>query len=166
MSEIQNFYFKDFYSEKINHLKLQDALDMHYKLNPQFTPWFDYEKGILQDTMKAHDICHIIFGCSTTLPGEFRVELWSALGTNLGTVGYAKIASNKKVLNEPLMIVKKIGFFKVIGVMLFHFFDIFKIMGLSRKMNKKWECFEEEKYLQTTVGEIRKEFGVTLMNFV
>lgn len=144
-------------------MDLESALARHYELNPQFTPWYGYPAGIEQEAMKAHDICHIIFGCDTSLLGEFRVELWSAFGTNLGTIGYSKIASNKKVLKEPLEIVRKIGYFKVLWLMLTHIFEVIRIPYLSRKMKKKWVCFSEEQYLKKTIGEIREEFGVLLI---
>jgi hypothetical protein len=159
----ENFTYTDFYSEKINQLNLEKALEIHYKLNPQFTPWHEYPIGIEQETMKSHDICHVLFGCDTGLLGEFRVELWSAFGTNLGTIGYSKIASNKKVLNEPLEIVRKIGYFKVFKLMITNFIEVFRIPYLSNKMKKKWVCFTEESYMQKTVGEIREEFGMVLI---
>lgn len=158
-----NISYPDFYSAKINNLNLDEALQIHYQINPQFTPWYEYEKGILQETMKAHDICHILFGVDTSLLGEFRVELWSIFGTNLGVVGYQKITSNKKVLAEPLEIARKIGYLKVLRLMFINFIEVFRIPYLSSKMSKKWVCFQEEKYMQTTVGEIRKEFGVKLI---
>jgi hypothetical protein len=159
----QDFTFQDFYTHKIDDLTLGEALKMHYQLNPQFTPWQNYPQGIEQETMKSHDICHVIFGCDTGLLGEFRVELWSAFGTNLGAIGYQKIASNKKVLKEPLEIVRKIGYFKVFRLMLTHFIEVFRIPYLSRKMKKKWPCFEEEPYMLQTVGQIRKEFGIQIL---
>jgi hypothetical protein len=154
----QNFYTKD-----INKLTLSDALELHYKLNPQFTRWNKYEDELLQKTMKSHDVCHVVFGCNTSLLGEFRVELFTAFGTNLSDSEYRKLVSNPKILGEPLDIVKRIGYFKVFTLMLLNWYELFRIPYISSKMKKKWAIFFEDNYMNKTIGEIREEFGFRLI---
>ena len=155
--------FQNFYTASINHLTLAEALELHYKLNLQFTKWFDYEDELLQKTMKSHDVCHIVFGCNTALLGEFRVELFTAFGTNLSGSEYRKLVSNPKVLGEPLDIAKRIGYLKVLKLMLFNSFELVRIPYLCSKMNRKWPVFSEDEFMNQTVGEIRENFGFRLI---
>jgi len=163
---IQNqtqFSFKDFYSERINHLLLPEALEIHYGLNPQFTKWPDYESKVQQDTMKSHDLAHIVFGCSTTLKGEMSVELWTLFANDLGFKKYMEIAQNSEINKEPFEIIKNIGYLKVLWVFTTNLWQIPYIFYLSTRMTKRWSFLNEEKYMQKTIGELRKELNIRLL---
>lgn len=155
--------FDDFYSSAINDRMLEECLDLHYKLNPQFTKWYEFEKPVLQQAMKSHDIAHIIFGCNTRLLGEMRVELWTLFGTNIPFKVYYKYVSNSEVIKLPLLILKQIGIFKSIWFFVRNIYEFFRILRLSTTMKKKWPTLHEESYMSKTVGEIREEFGVPLI---
>jgi hypothetical protein len=40
------YSIEDFYTEKIDHLTLAKALEIHYSLNPQFTLWYKYHSQV------------------------------------------------------------------------------------------------------------------------
>jgi hypothetical protein len=77
------FNFNNFYTTGINGLTLQEALDIHYDINPQFTPWDSYDSDEARSLIKAHDISHVIFGCDTSYIGEVKVQTWGKYGANL-----------------------------------------------------------------------------------
>jgi|GEM_PF-3087084 len=163
LSQQPKFSFEDFYSDKINGLTLAEALDFHYGLNPQFTHWMNYPTQIQQDTMKAHDLAHIVFGCNTTLKGEMSVELWTLLANDLGFKKYMEIVKNSEINKEPFEIIKNIGYLKVLWVLVTNLWRIPYIWYLTTKMTQKWSFMNEEKYLDSCIGEIRKKFNIMLL---
>lgn len=94
--------YNTFYSSAINDISLTKALDIHYEKNPNFRKWNEYKSELMQKTMKAHDIAHVVFGCDTTLSGEFRVELFSFFGVNLTFEEYRKWLQIAKLTKNPL----------------------------------------------------------------
>lgn len=154
--------YDEFYSDKINHLTLQEALDVHYELNPQFTQWDKYPTKLQQETMKSHDIMHVVFECNTTLVGEFRVELMTLFCVNLSLKEYQKMVSNNEINKEPFEIVKKLGVWKVASVMLLHMWYIPYCWYRGFKMKKKWPILETDGLLNIKIGQIRDEYGIKL----
>jgi ubiquinone biosynthesis protein Coq4 len=161
---MQQFTFDEFYTDKINDLTLGEALEMHYQLNPQFTRWDKYPTKLQQETMKSHDIMHVVFGCDTDLPGEFRVELLTFFCVNLSFDQYVKMASNNEINKEPFEIVKRIGYLKVFWVMLIHIWYIPYSWYRGFKMKKKWPVLETDGLLDKKLGDLRQEYGIKLLH--
>lgn len=156
--------YKEFYSKKSNHLTLDEALTIHYQLNPKFTPWHQYPDEFSQKMMKSHDICHIVFGCDTTLVGEVAVEIWTLFGNDLTAAKYRELATNPDTLKEPLEIAKNVGYFKVFMVMLTNCWRLPYTWYSSRKMKKKWSILDFDIYLDKKLGSIRDEFGIKCLD--
>jgi ubiquinone biosynthesis protein Coq4 len=158
----QQFTFQDFYSEKINNLTLQEALDLHYQLNPQFTPWYKYSSEQAKNLIKSHDISHIIFGCDTSYSGEYTVQTWVKYVANLNI---PKLQIFKYLFNKDL--IKIVLPSKLISYSVSHISDFQKIKKQVQKqaglITKKWYYFNEEKYLNSTIGQIREEYGIQIL---
>jgi hypothetical protein len=157
---VQDIVYSAFYSSAINRLTLAQALDRHYQLNPQFTKWHDYPSELQRQTMKSHDICHVIFGCDTQLVGEFRVELWTFFGVNLTLKEYTKLVSNSEINKEPFEIARRIGVFKVLRVMLLNFWRVPSIWVQSVRLKEKWPVLETDSLMDKSIGELRKKYGI------
>jgi|LakMenEpi03Aug12_release.lakeMendotaPanAssembly.Ray.scaffolds.fasta_scaffold28270_5 ubiquinone biosynthesis protein Coq4 len=151
---------QNFYTSAINSLTLESALEQHYELNPIFTRWNDYTTQLQQETMKSHDIMHIVFGCDTSLKGEFRVEITTFFCVNLTLKEYYAMVSNNEISKEPFDILKKLGFWKVFSTMTLHIWYIPYCLYLSLRMKKKWPVLETEAFMQRTIGELREEYGI------
>jgi hypothetical protein len=80
-------HMSDNYLDRDCDLTLQQALDKYYAKNPDF-----YQPNQLDDDSRrvffAHDVCHIIFGCDTSLVGEAKVEQWTIHSTNFSFKEY------------------------------------------------------------------------------
>jgi hypothetical protein len=154
-------HYEDFYSYKIDHLTLAQALAIHYALNPQFTVWNHYTSLRAQKLVKAHDITHIVFGCDTSLLGEMRVQLWSKFAVqSFGwqeTLRYAQDKEAKVLLKNP------VGYLAMFRFFVKHLSEIGKVRAQAQRMDKKWIYFEEEAYMSLTVGEIRRQFNIVLL---
>lgn len=156
-----NISFSDFYTTKINNLRLRDCLEIHYNLNPQFTRWDKYEAVETRNLIKSHDISHIIFACDTSYSGEYCVQTWVKFGANLNI---PLLESIKYITKKDL--IQLVLPPKLISYSLTHRseFSTFKqaIKTQAQLMTKKWEYFQEEKYMDKTIGQIRKEYNIIL----
>jgi hypothetical protein len=155
MNQIQT---DDFYAEKINDLTLADALQQHYAKNPQFTVWSEYKSERAKKLVKAHDITHIIFGCDTTLLGEMRVQLWSKFGVK----SFGLRESFRYALDKEARVLLKnpVGYRSMLLFFLKHIDEMGKIRAQARKMSRKWIYFEEDAYMTSKIGDIRKLFNI------
>jgi ubiquinone biosynthesis protein Coq4 len=155
------YSLKNFYTEKINNLTLVEVLEIYYSINPQFTPWHKYNSEIAKKLVKAHDITHIVFGCDTTLLGEMRVQLWTKFGVKSfswkETLNYARDKESRVLIMNP------IGYYAMFIFFIKHLSEVWKVKQQTKLLYKKWEYFEEDKYMAKTIGEIRKEYNIQIV---
>jgi ubiquinone biosynthesis protein Coq4 len=156
---LNTFTYADFYSRKINNLTLAQALEIHYEINPQFTPWYDTKNLVLQKMLKSHDLSHIIYGCDTTLLGEMQVQFWNKFGSTVPKNLKDFISTMKDKENRELLTPAGL-----IPFFLTHLPEIWRTRKLAKLMSKKWVFFDEERYMNTTIGDVRKEFNMVIVN--
>jgi ubiquinone biosynthesis protein Coq4 len=152
---------QDFYSDKINNMTLKQALDIHYLINPQFTPYTEYSSEVASNIIKAHDISHVIFGCNTTMLGEAKVQS----RVNSGVDFNLKFQDKFKTLfdKDARSLLLPTGLFS------FFFRHINEILAISKEakiksrlMTKRWVYFVEDQYMDTTIGDIRSQYNIVL----
>ncbi len=156
---LTQFTKENFYTEQINELTLAEAFKIHYEINPQFTPWYNCKSEILQKMMRSHNISHIIYGCNTSLLGEMQVQFWNQFGSFVPKTW----ADIKKAFadKETRQIITPTG---LIPFFLTHISEIFRVKKQTKLMTKKWVFFDEEKYMNIIVGEIRSEYNIKILN--
>jgi ubiquinone biosynthesis protein Coq4 len=159
---MQELNFNNFYSDQINHLTLQEALELHYKLNPQFTHWSKYSSKEAQYLIKNHDISHVIFGCDTSYGGEYQVQTWVkyACKLNIPATSFFKFIFNKDLIQivlPPQLIKYSLGHLKE--------FSEYKkqIKNQAGQICKKWQYGDEETQMLKTVGQIRQEYNIVIV---
>jgi ubiquinone biosynthesis protein Coq4 len=151
-----------FYTTTINNLTLTKALDEHYKINPQFTPWYKYQNNQASRMIKAHDITHLIFGCDTSYSGEYAVQTWAKYRVKIKIPFWEmyKYLFNKDMIQLILPP-------KLIQYSWTHRSEFAqlkkKIKTQTNLMTKKWEYFQEEHYMNKTISEIREEYGIKIL---
>ena len=104
----------------------------------------------------CHDVAHVIFGCDTSLRGEGIVKLWTIFGTTLRFANHVKEYADanafelfrKYNLKHILANVPKVIVVAPI------------VITRAHKMKKKWPWASYDKYLDTPINEIRKEFNI------
>ena len=150
-----NTIANDFYTDAIHDLKLSEALEIYYRVHPQFTPWHQCRTSILKKMLKSHDISHVIYGCDTSMLGELRVQFWNTFGSNVPKNLKDFVAAMKDKDTRTLLTpTNLIPFFFT------HLSEILIVRKHAQLMNKKWQFFKEEAYLDMPVGDIRNEFGI------
>lgn len=152
-----------FYTIDIVTMSLKDALKEHYKINPQFTPWDQFDTLEARNLIKAHDISHLLYGCDTSYMGEYMVQTWNGFGSNLNIKPQDSL---KYLLNQDLR--SLVLPTKLASYALTHLKKFVTVRGIIKKqsklMTKKWEYFQEEFYMDQIIGEIRKEYGIEILN--
>jgi ubiquinone biosynthesis protein Coq4 len=151
-----------FYTSTVNDMTLETAMIEHYKINPQFTPWDRFIVPEARNLIKAHDISHLVFGCTTSYMGEYMVQTWNGFGANLNI---NPLIAYKYLLNKDLrQLVLPTSLFQYA---IAHLSEFIKVRGLIKKqaklMTKKWEYFNEEQYMQKTISEIRAEYNILIL---
>jgi hypothetical protein len=152
----------EFYITGNENSTLVDALQKHYSINPQFTPWNKYKSSIAKRLVKAHDTMHILFGCDTSLLGEMRVQIWT------------KYASPKFTLKQKIefltdreslvLLMNPVGYFAM-GVFFFkHIQELKKAKKQAKYLKKVWIYFDTEAYEHKTIASIREEFGIKVIS--
>ena len=152
---------ESFYIRELEAMTLQDALYEHYLLNPQFTIWSSYYSEIAKKLVKAHDISHLVFGCDTSLLGEMRVQLWAKFAVKKfsfkESLAYARDKEAKVLLKNP------VGYPAMFWFFVKHFGEVGKVRRQSQQMSKKWRYFDEDTYLTMAVGDIRRQFAISVI---
>jgi hypothetical protein len=161
----QKAQLQDFYTNQILGMTLEKAIEEHYKVNPQFTRYDEFETIEGGNLIKSHDISHIIYGCNTSYMGEFKVQMWN---------NYGSTNTNPKI---PFKTVKSKDFKIILQLVLptslfsyafWHVREFASFWNTIRKqtknMSKKWVYGDEEKYMKKTIAEIRQEYNILIID--
>jgi len=144
--------------EPDSEMTLQEGLDEYYT---------QIEGLITEDTAAPevaalfhhHDICHVLFGCDTSLPGETLADTWSIAGTDVTLrqyMAYLKLQETKDILAE-------LGTWSAIKTMLGSLHLMPRAWWRARKMTKKWPFVDNEAYLNTPLRELREMFNIKVL---
>jgi hypothetical protein len=153
-----------FYNHDINNLTLQNALDEHYKINPQFTLYNEFETKEAGSAIKSHDISHLIYGCDTSYLGEYKVQMWNNNGSKNTMPKVSLRLVFSKDVKALIQLVIPTGLIKFAKE---HKVEMDKVKAeikiSSDKMIKKWIYGKEEVYMSKTIDVIRAEYGIEIL---
>jgi ubiquinone biosynthesis protein Coq4 len=152
-----------FYISTINDLTLAKALEEHYKINPHFTRYYQFETAEAGNAIKSHDISHLLYGCDTSYLGEYKVQMWNNSGSKntIPKLNFKLIFS--KDAKALIQLVIPTGLIKFVRENKTEMDKIkTEIKTRSEQMIKKWIYGEEGKYMDKTIAEIRAEYGVEI----
>jgi ubiquinone biosynthesis protein Coq4 len=153
-----------FYTIDINQMTLRDALTEHYNINPQFTRYDQFETIEAGNTIKSHDISHLIYGCDTSYLGEYKVQMWNNFSSKKTMPKLSLKLIFSKDARALIQLVLPTGLVKFAKE---HKEEMDKVKAnikiQSDKMTKKWIYGNEEKYMDKTIGKIREEYGIEIL---
>jgi hypothetical protein len=157
-------------------ITLKEALDQYYAQNPGFYKPDEFE-GSSNNILLTHDICHIVFGCDTSIAGETKLEVWTLFATNLGFKTYYDdylsplLMAGKDALSGDS--VAKEGFKEAIRIFfkppksIQQFvsvsFSYIKVFLMTRKVNPKWHYYNYHSHLDRSIAAIRREFNIQVV---
>jgi ubiquinone biosynthesis protein Coq4 len=149
----------DNYLDRDCNITLRQALDKYYAQNLGF-----YQPNQLDDDSRkvfyAHDVCHIIFGCDTSLVGEAKVEQWTIHSTNFNFKEYIDTVLSTEATRKA---VTEISPIKVLIQGVLNIFPLIKTYLRARKVKPKWDFYTYSKYLDRRISDIRREFNIQVV---
>jgi ubiquinone biosynthesis protein Coq4 len=144
-------------------ITLRQALDQYYAQNPGFYKPDQFESSF-NKVFLAHDACHIIFGCDTSIAGEARLEVWTVCASSLSGKSYfddyvAAITAEQDVLKEVIGLVSLNTIIKYILAI----FTFIKVYFIARRVKPKWDFYNYSDYLDHNICDIRQEFNIQVV---
>jgi uncharacterized tellurite resistance protein B-like protein len=104
------------------------------------------------------DLCHVLFGCDTSLQNEGMVDLWTIFGTDVSVrqyMDYLNVPEAKQILEEA-------GFVKMTLETAKGSPKLFEVFLRARDMKKKWIFLEGNAHLDRPLSELRAEYGIRI----
>ena len=111
------------------------------------------------NTVKSHDIAHVVFGLGTSSAEELLLETRTFFGCQIGVRTYAKVIKQGFIIK----LLKMFGPFRLIKRFILTFPKVFQTAFQSFLMKKKWPHFDYESYLDIPLYIIREEFGIEVI---
>lgn len=124
--------------------------DAAENLAPELVPQID-----------AHYAIHVLFACPTDLRGEIAAHVWTALGTTMTMVEMQNVNQHR----DHRQVLREIGHLKLLKTWAKSVPLIGSIILRTLRMSRRWpaDCFES--YLDTSLKQLREDFGIELSNF-
>ncbi len=108
---------------------------------------------------RAHDICHVVFGCDTSVPQEAMADTWSVFGTSLGFGTYLDYLRLPQANN----IFRQVGYGRTAWETLRVSPRLVQVMIRARQMTRPWPFWDNNQYLDVPLKKIREEFNIRLV---
>ncbi len=155
------------YLEPNSTMTLAEGLREYYAVHPDlFSPEElanREELGDLGRFFAAHDACHVLFGLDTDLVDEALADTWTFAGTD---VKWAQLMSYFKRPEQRSFFVElfsEIGWWSTIWRTATAVPKVVVALFRARKMKKKWPIFEWNHHLARPLIELRREFGIRVL---
>ena len=126
--------------------------NIFHKPNPE-TKW--------TELLVHHDVGHVFFGVNTSILDETAGDYWTLFASDLSfreSLDYANTPEGKQL-------VKSIGFVNIAKSLILGLPLLIKILFRARKMTRRWQIKGYEKYMDTPLGEIRKEHNLRILEY-
>jgi ubiquinone biosynthesis protein Coq4 len=140
-------------------ISLKEALDRYYAQNPGF-----YQPSQLDDDSRkvffAHDVCHIVFGCDTSLVGEAKVEQWTLNSTNFNFQSYVDTILGTEATRQA---VSEISVWQLFIQGFLNIFPLVKTYVRARQVQPKWDFYNYSGHLDRSIIEIRRAFNIQIV---
>jgi hypothetical protein len=138
-------------------LTLSEGLESYFAANERLVT----TRGVSEDAahfFRCHDVAHVVFGCDTTLLGEGTVKLWTIFGTTLRFWKHLRGYSEADAFSlfrqySRHHLAKNLGRLIV---------SMPRTIQRARRVRHRWPWSDHDAYLDTTLHEIRSEFGIEL----
>lgn len=112
----------------------------------------------VERSMTAHDAVHVIFACDTSDKGEAIAHAWMLLGT---TVTHRQLRS-VMATSDHHAFARELGHGRRMVALLSVLPSIAAAVFRARRMRQRWGWTSYERYLDTPLTEIRREYGIAV----
>lgn len=148
------------YQEQDSSLTLKQGLEEYFAANPTLVDSTTTSSKAIGLYLNNHDVSHVVFGTATNLSGEMLQDTWTFLAIDVSVRQYVHDFVKEE---EGQEIMKSALKWELIPVFFAFVFTLPRLAWRSWKMSKKWPWKEWEGYLDVSLAEIRREFGIRVL---
>ena len=113
--------------------------------------------------IRDHDASHVIFGLDTTLEEESLLDSWVIWGCQYKLRYLNQYRKHPQLQAFSKELFKELGFSGFLKLFLNVINKKFIIFRRTRKMHKKWPFKHPENYLDRSVLDLRKSYGIDIL---
>jgi hypothetical protein len=133
---------------------LAEALAEYYAANPGLKR-DDALSPPAREFFRCHDVVHVVYGCSTSMPDEAIVKLASLFGT---TGGLSILRGYR--LHESMDIYRKLPLGSTLAALLMAPYLIVRTVWRCRRQRDSWPWDQHEAHMNAPLDELRARFGI------
>jgi hypothetical protein len=139
-------------------LTLREGLAEYYAVNPAFSATNGF-LGQDERTVRAHDVCHVVFGCTSTSADELVVETWTLFGTYIPLSEYVRMTRQGVVTG----VVRKFGPYRLARRFVLTSPRVARCLLACARLKHRWPHFDYDAYWDMPLADIRALFGVRVV---
>lgn len=109
---------------------------------------------------KSHDMCHVIFGLSTTLADETMADTRTLFSCD---VGWRRYADYLRTDAQAKALFAEMGWAKAVAITLACLPRILRAGLEALRMKKRWPWEPPESYARRTLADLRREHGIRVI---
>ena len=145
------------FQERNSNMTLEEGLSEYYASQTGLITGRGASKSA-REFFRCHDAAHVVFGCSTTLPDEATVKMWSFFGT---TAGLSLLRDYRSP--ESKEIYEQIRWSDVYKTALRSIVSVPLVLIRCRQMHKRWPWHDFDAFMDVRLSDIRDEFGIAIV---
>ncbi len=111
-----------------------------------------------------HDATHAVFGHSTSIEQEAALDFWVLFGSTFSWRMLKKYSDIPEVKGLSQAIVSQLGLLFVPKLYWRNRKVLWRVFWNTRRMSKKWPFEVPSAFLDRTLSDLRREFGITLLS--
>ncbi|MDA9950700.1 hypothetical protein N9D28_01200 [Luminiphilus sp.] len=130
---------------------------------------FGIDRKILVDSDDAkiwhyHDATHAIFGHSTSIEQEAALDFWVLFGTNFSWKMLRDYNDMPEIKAVSGAIISELGLFFIPKLYWRNRKVLWRVFRNTGRMSKKWPFEVPSAFLDRTLSDLRREFGIRLLS--
>lgn len=146
------------YQQQSSSQTLREALNEYYSSFSNLIT----EKNTNPETAKLfrlHDVTHVVFGCDTSIKEETLTDTWTLFGSTVTLREYMEYLKYP----ETTQAIKEAGFLNVVWIFFISLPAFFKVIFRTFQMKKKWDFWDYNSYINSSLKDIREEFNIQVV---
>lgn len=136
---------------------LAAGLDEYYALNAARITRPDDLPPESAALFRSHDICHVIFGLSTSLEDETVADMRTVIGCDVGFLRYARYLSTDQ---QAKALFAELGWSRAAMASVSALPRGFRALLQRLRAPKPWPWSPPAGFMDRTLADLRREFGI------
>jgi hypothetical protein len=148
------------YQEQDSRQTLRQGLDEYYAANVGIVTRPDDLPPQSTALFRSHDMCHVVFGLTTSLSDEAMADMRTVLSCDVGMARYTAYLATDQ---QAKAIFKELGYGKAAWITLKATPRFIRACIEAWRMKKRWPWTPPQHFLDRPLGDIREEFGIRVV---